>query len=257
MGSWSPVRDFEDEMMDLQPDYDMIYKNTENSVYNSSWHAEKLFGKDLYDNDDYLPYNEPSKKNMAKVRELAMKNKKIGRQYDENDSDSDTTKEAEIISMIRSVGLESDANGHLDSKKTLPTVHSKKKYEVNDRTGKFIVFLDESYFKLRPRKKSQSPAEQEKSINKENDDEKKTKTSSISNSAITTTTSATVPEAHESPTSLLQYYEKMKFYSPKEIYYMKKANQKSQREAVSSTSTELSSSSSPVASSSSGFSSSS
>lgn len=145
---WQPICDFEDEMMDMQPNHDLIFGDySKNPVsladpFLRSGSIPKIFREE----QDCSRLSDVKNKEIHLVSKI--RQPVIGRRLEEEDLEDQAEREAETLAMIRNSGYAPSVDVPLTSKKTLPTVKPSQSYKISNGCP---VLLDSEFFKLKPR----------------------------------------------------------------------------------------------------------
>ena len=161
---WVPKTDFEEEVVNLQPDYDFIYGTLSERQYaypRPQAHIEYALSKKLEKREQQEDgaSNQINAKLTAIAQVQRMANTKpLGEQPAEDDWDNNGKIEQETIGMLRYHGIPLSVEQPLNEKVTIATypVENDIKIIRNGRR-KMAYFFDDKVFQLKEKKRYSSP----------------------------------------------------------------------------------------------------
>lgn len=142
MNSSSDTASFEDEMLAINPEYDIIFNKRDSIHRNVSPHA-------LEPNVRWSSGQEM--KIISKMNEI-LNAKPVGELAAHNDWDDQTSVETETITLMRKLGLEQSVDRAPDENRTIATVPvSDDVIIMKNGRKKMSIFMADTYFELKPR----------------------------------------------------------------------------------------------------------
>lgn len=135
---------FEDEILALNPDYDLIFSKNHNNenLRNESPHALEPTGR----------WSSPHKMKIISKMNDILNSKPLGELPTQHDWEDHLTTETETINLMRKLGLEQSIDRPPDETRTISTVPVNEDviYMKNGRK-KMSIFMGDTYFELKPR----------------------------------------------------------------------------------------------------------
>uniref|UniRef100_A0A1A9WF13 Uncharacterized protein n=1 Tax=Glossina brevipalpis TaxID=37001 RepID=A0A1A9WF13_9MUSC len=153
---WEPSTDFEDEIVNLQPQHDFIFASLSEPSFQPrpQAHIDYAISRQKKSKSDNKSPNKVNSKLelMEKIHHIAG-TKRLGEQTTLDDWNDDTTLEQESIALMRYCGFNDCTDVPLNSNITYATHPVKTGVEIarigNGRT--FPIFFDEDLFELKPK----------------------------------------------------------------------------------------------------------
>lgn len=161
---WVPKTDFEEEVVNLQPDHDFIYGTLSERQYTyprPQSHIEYAFSKKLEKKKQQE--NGGSNQINAKLTAIAevqrmASTKPLGEQPAEDDWDNNGKIEQETIGMLRYHGIPLSVEQPLNEKVTIATYPVENGIKViRNGRRKMAYFFDDKVFQLKEKKRDSSP----------------------------------------------------------------------------------------------------
>ncbi|XP_058981601.1 putative uncharacterized protein DDB_G0282133 [Musca domestica] len=163
---WKPSTDFEEEIVNLQPDHDFIFGALSEPEPQPFYprpqsHIEYAATKKKQTRQQQQEYEETGRINnrlhaIAQVQRIAG-TKPLGQQPTLDDWNNNKNTEKEIVAMMRHFGLGPSVEEPLNEKLTIATYPIRNGVEiVQNRCKKIPLIFDDNLFKLKPKESSSS-----------------------------------------------------------------------------------------------------